>query len=347
MNTSQFGRGFTQIKRGFFNKKIENTPSKTLRPLRTLWLNQQSQSIRVHPRPSAAKKKRILFYISVALLFQTACNKQPTEPIVAKVGDQAITLNEFQSASERYNNPPTDALLEKLIDEKALYQQALKQNLDQDPELQRAWQQLLIAKLREKELESQLASAQPTPEEIETYYKSHQQTYTEPVQRHIALIYFERPPNLRTEKKEELHQRAKDVRQQALEQSPDLNQKGFGALAVQNSHHRASRYKGGDIGWVQATSKQWYPEVIETAFALETTGQISELIETEHGLFLLKLLETKEPHIKPLTDVQPMIRHQLLQEKQRTLETQFVQQARDAVKIKIYKDVLTTYQRAK
>ena len=290
------------------------------------------------------KKIRLFFCLSVVLLFQTACNQQPTGPIVAKVGDQTITLQEFQSASERYQHPPSDLLLEKLIDEKALYQRALKQNLDQDPELQRAWQQLLIAKLRELELEPLLTGAQPTPAEIEAYYQSNKTTYTEPAQRQIALIYFECPPTLRPEKKQELHQLAKDVRQQALTQSIDPNQKGFGALAAQHSHHRASRYKGGNIGWLQATSKQWQPEVIETAFALESTGQISELIETEHGLFILKLLETKEPHVKPLTEVQPMIQHQILREKQQALETQFIQQSRDAVNIKIYKDVLATYE---
>ena len=320
-----------------------NILGNSLRPLRTLRLTQQNQSIRVNQCYRWFQKIRILLCLSVVLLFQTACNKQPPEtdePIVAQVGDQTITLRQFQSASERYNNPPANALIEKLINEQALYQRALQQNLDQDPEIQRTWQQLLIAKLRENELEPQLASAQPTPEAIKAYYTSNQAIYTEPAQRRIALIHFQCPPNLQPKKQQELHQRAKDVRQQALAQASESSPKDFGNLAAKYSHHRASRYKGGDIGWLRSDNTRWEPEIIETAFALETTGQISELIETEQSLFLLKLLEVKDATVKPMTEVQSMIQHKLLQEKQRTTETQFIQQARDAVNIKIYKDIL-------
>ncbi len=81
-----------------------------------------------------------------------------------------------------------------------------------------------------------------------------------------------------------------DSRQRAVELRSLLEAGAdFSQLAVEYSQDPSTRVNGGDLGWVPQGVLN-YPALEEAAFTL-TTGQISEVIETELGYHLIQVLE--------------------------------------------------------
>ena len=117
----------------------------------------------------------------------------------------------------------------------------------------------------------------------------------------------------------------------------DPNTRSFGSIAVKYSDHQPTRYRGGDTGWLQKYRRdlRWPKEVMEAIFALQEPMEMSPVIATPEGYYLVKLLETKESRLRPLSVVKNRIRHQLLQEKKVEAERKFYEELKSRVQIKV------------
>ena len=81
-------------------------------------------------------------------------------------------------------------LLEEMIDLQALAHEAERRGITEDPEFLLAYRNLLVGKLRQKELEPLLAKAEPGIEEISAYYADHiREEFTRPEKRRGAMIF--------------------------------------------------------------------------------------------------------------------------------------------------------------
>ena len=85
---------------------------------------------------------------------------------------------------------------------------------------------------------------------------------------HAALIRIAASPHAVGKDKAELLKRAETARTEALALEPGVP--GFGGVAVNYSEDQDSRYRGGDIGWLQAGTidGRWDRKVSEAVFAL-------------------------------------------------------------------------------
>lgn len=273
---------------------------------------------------------------------------RPPDPnLVAKIGSREIRTSEFQAWMQRRtmgNTPQEKAvLLNELLDHLALVEQAKATGLDRDPELMRAWDNLLVSKLREIQLEPQLSNAVPTEAQIRALYESNRAAFTEPAMRHGAILSVESPQKMPAEGRANARQRLLEARTKSLVQSTnDPSARGFGRLAVEYSEDQVTRYRGGDFGWVRADrlDSRFDRTVIDTLFTLSQPGAVSDVIETERGCYLVKLLEIRPERLKPLETVEPTIRHQLLIQNQQRLEGQWKQTARSAFPIEVHTNVL-------
>jgi len=136
-----------------------------------------------------------------------------------------------------------------------------------------------------------------------------------------------------------LRSRMVEAREKALKSSDGP---GFGSLAIEYSEDQATRYKGGDIGWIEEGRGRyrWDSKVIAAGFSLGKIGEISEIIATDSGLFLVKLLDRREPVVSPLEQVKERIRHKLVLEKRKQIEKEFLEEMRAGTAIEIYPEVL-------
>jgi peptidyl-prolyl cis-trans isomerase D len=102
---------------------------------------------------------------------------------------------------------------------------------------------------------------------------------------------------------EEIRQKAEDVLKQAKKGG------NFEELAKKYSEDPGSKDKGGDLGWI--TQGQTVPEFEKTAFSLDK-GKISDLVKTQYGFHIIKVLDKETAHTKPFDEVKDSIKVPLL-----------------------------------
>ena len=98
---------------------------------------------------------------------------------------------------------------------------------------------------------------------------------------------------------EEIKKKADDVLKQAKKGAK------FDDLAKKYSEDPGSKDKGGDLGWI--TQGQTVAEFEKTAFSLNP-GQISDLVKTQYGFHIIKVLEKETAHTKPFDEVKDTLR---------------------------------------
>jgi peptidyl-prolyl cis-trans isomerase D len=177
--------------------------------------------------------------------------------------------------------------------------------------------------------------------EIADYYRAHAGRFALPEKVRFAVIQMGFPAKATEEKKAEALRKAESVLAEARALG-GLNG-GFGALAQRYSEDQATRYLGGDAGWLaRGEQGRWDNAVVDAAFALKSAGEISSVIQTSNGLYLVKLIEKKVAGYRPLEEVAEAIRYQLALEKRHRQQEEFHEAMTAGLKIEINRALLET-----
>ncbi len=260
--------------------------------------------------------------------------------IIAKIGSREISIEEFQQKMRKRGGAHPDrveknALLAEMIEEELLLLKALKAGLDKDPEVVNSYRNLLIGTFKERYLTPRIDNVEIMDAEIKSYYENHPEKFTRPARIRLALIYMAIPPGTSESK---IREKMAEIRKKAINNQA-VN--GFGKLCVLHSQDQATRYKGGDIGWVEkGKSYRFDPGVISAGFALKNIGDISDILITENGLYLVKLSDFRPEKLMPLSKAAPRIRHMLAKEKKEKIQKNFQKELHLAAEIEIYPDIL-------
>ena len=150
---------------------------------------------------------------------------------------------------------------------------------------------------------NQLRQSLQIPEDVlKKQYQDNIQQYEMPNQVHVQHILF-KTVGQTDALVEETKKKAEDVLKQAKKGAK------FDELAKKYSEDPGTKDKGGDLGWIR--QGQTVPEFEKTAFSL-APGQISELVKTQYGFHIIKVLEKQSAHTKPFEEVKDSIRTPLL-----------------------------------
>src|SRR6266704_1934605 len=150
---------------------------------------------------------------------------------------------------------------------------------------------------------NQLRQTLQVPEEaLKKQYQDDNQQYQVANQVHVQHILF-KTVGQTDALVEETRKKAEDVLKQARKGAK------FDELAKKYSEDPSSKDKGGDLGWIR--QGQTVPEFEKTAFSLGP-GQISDLVRTQYGFYIIKVLEKQTAHTKPFEEVKDSIRTPLL-----------------------------------
>lgn len=150
---------------------------------------------------------------------------------------------------------------------------------------------------------NQLRSSIQIPDDVlKQQYQASIQQYEVPEQVHVQHILF-KTVGQTDALVEETKKKAEDVLKQAKKGAK------FDDLAKKYSEDPGSKDKGGDLGWIR--HGQTVPEFDKEAFSL-APGQISDLVRTQYGFHIIKVLEKQNAHTKPFDEVKDSIRTPLL-----------------------------------
>jgi len=249
--------------------------------------------------------------------------------VLAEVNGQPITEQAYRYWwTEHQPGPDTarnrEALLDRLIARSAQVQAARQAGLDHDPILMEQVEDLLIRRLEETRLFPQVRAVEVSASEVEAYYQSNLlKKFTLPEHSRLAVLWF----NTRGEAPLAARYRLRLENARAAVLSDPQRypvQAGFGTLAIQNSEHQASRYQGGDLGWLGASDTPGFRTTVEKiGRQLKEPGDLSPVTESGDGLFVVRLIERKPAHVRELAAVYEDIHRKLLHENQQEVEQRF------------------------
>jgi peptidyl-prolyl cis-trans isomerase D len=142
---------------------------------------------------------------------------------------------------------------------------------------------------------------QISDDQLKPQYQQNIQQYQVPNRVHVEHIVFLTAGKTDAEV-DEIKKKAEDVLKQAKKGGK------FEDLAKKYSED-ATKDKGGDLGWL--IQGQALPEYEKAAFSLPK-GSTSDLIRTQIGFYIIKVLDRETAHTKPFEEVKDSLRAPLL-----------------------------------
>ena len=222
--------------------------------------------------------------------------------VLAKVGALTVTAQEVEEflaslgqRGQMYNNPEgRKMLLEQLIGNKLLLQDARRNLLEADPkfkaELNRLRENLLINFAGNKVLEG----IKVTDDEVKEYYDNNADRFRQGESVNASHILV-------------------DTEERAIELIKELEAGAdFAELAKANSSC-PSKEQGGCLG--DFTQGQMVPEFDKAVFSMEVGEVTKTPVKTQFGYHLIKLNSKKEASVAPFEQVKAQLSEMLLNEK--------------------------------
>lgn len=249
-------------------------------------------------------KKKILIILGSSVFFIAGC-QQPNETgaasPVAMGGETIVTVNgkpiteetlTLINSANRGAAIPRDRLLDDLIKQELLYQEAVRKNLKNNPDV--AKRLLLVNKsiLSQAAMQDFLDTSPVTDEAIKA-------AYDKQVGGMNALEY--KASHILSKTEDE----AKKIIQE-LEQGGD-----FAELAKKHSVG-PSGPKGGDLGWFSAD--QMVPKFSQAVVALENGATTKEPVKTQFGWHIIYRQDSRSKQPPPLDTVKSKIQAGLQKE---------------------------------
>ena len=145
-------------------------------------------------------------------------------------------------------------------------------------------------------------SVQISDDELKIKYQQDIAQYQVPNRVHAQHILFMTVGKPDAEV-DEIKKKAEDVLKQAKKGTK------FDELAKKYSEDPGTKDKGGDLGWI--VQGQTVPEFEKAAFS-QQPGSISDLVKTQYGFHIIKVLEKETAHTKPFDEVKDSIRAPLM-----------------------------------
>jgi peptidyl-prolyl cis-trans isomerase C len=266
--------------------------------------------------------KKVLYVVMVLLVAVTACSRDESKKVVAKVASRKITVGDLQ---ETYMRVPPGYLpqgigeegkrqfLDDLINKELLVLASYDRKLDKAEEtlggMKRMEQQVLLKELYNAEI---LEKSKVTEKEIKQRYE--EMTRQEEVHaRHIVVT-----DSLR----------AQDILKQVR------TGRDFAEMAKTYSEDPSTAAMGGDLGFFAKEEPQDSSEFFQWAFRLRP-GEVSEVFRTPFGWHIVKVEEKRKRQLDPYDKLKTQLESMLIMDKKRDLAGKFLDKIRKEHKFEL------------
>jgi peptidyl-prolyl cis-trans isomerase C len=210
---------------------------------------------------------------------------------------------------------PSEEVFKQMLDGRKMTLEQIRSDARSD---------MIVAKLLQQEVE---AKAAVKPEQIDDFYAKNPDQFMEGERVRASHILISAPRDGDAAAKAQARGRAEAV----------LNDvkagKDFAALAKEHSQDPGSAVQGGDLGYF--TAGQMVGPFNDAAFSLKP-GTTSELVETEFGFHIIRVVDKQAGRTVPLEEVRTQV-EQFLQNQNRQQHTEaFVDSLKAKGKIELF-----------
>ena len=154
--------------------------------------------------------------------------------------------------------------------------------------------------------EIRMQAMQVSDEELEQYYRDNEYRLTLPGQVRVRHILLSWKPLGKPDDRAALFEQIQAILEKARAGED------FAKLASEYSDD-SSRLHGGDVGFIRRG--QMVAAFEAAAFALKEPGDMSDIVETNFGLHIIRLEERKQAYLVPLDEVREKLRAHISEEK--------------------------------
>lgn len=269
---------------------------------------------------------------------------------LARINDEMLTQADFEFEVQRRQEagrpiPDAETVLQELIERRVMLQRAQESDIFADADVQRERENQKLVQWLDRSLQVQRDSVTVTDEEIRAHYEANIDQYTRPAMVRLALLHRRMQPFDAEETVVQLREELDEARQVFLADPDTATQQGripgFGRIAAEHSEDTVSRYRGGDLGWldVSRSDHRWPEDVLSAGMALDI-GDVSEVLETDAGLFVVMKTGWRDPVVTPFEEVAVMQRRPMIRAKQQAVEAAFMSNLMQAAHVEIDSDQL-------
>jgi parvulin-like peptidyl-prolyl isomerase len=256
----------------------------------------------------------------------------PGDRVVLTIGDQKMTAAEVEKFIQAlpsdyqafYGGPGKHLLPQYLVQMKILTAEAIKEKLDEQPEvayaIEIARESILVDAARKHLAQGVAVSDQ----ELQEFYQK-QKTQAEEVRvgriliRTKEALFKSADPAHPGLAETEARKKLEDIRKQILAGAD------FAQMAKQYSDDAASAASGGDAGYIKRG--QAIPVIVDAAYSLQP-GQLSDILTTPYGLEIIKV---EDRRTQPFEEAKPSLESQIRQSRANELIQRLMHQYRVAV----------------
>jgi parvulin-like peptidyl-prolyl isomerase len=259
-----------------------------------------------------------------------SCQVAAQDAVVGKMGAVEIKTSEMQRLIDA--QPPDvrrqitggltelDRLARSELVRQSLLAEAKSKGWDKKPEvafvMERAKEDALL-QLYMSDI-ARPPAAYPSEDDVKKAYEANKNAFALPVQLNLAQIFLAVPENADKQAAAAAQKKAADLAAKARVKGAD-----FAQLAKDNSDHKDTAPKGGDLGWLPET--QILPEIRAAAEKMEK-GDVSMPIRTATGWHIVKLIDKKPPSTRPLAEVRDSIVNQMRLRRTQELQRKYMEE---------------------
>jgi peptidyl-prolyl cis-trans isomerase C len=251
---------------------------------------------------------------------------------LATVDGVVITVGEFQDQigrqspyiRARYTSlEQKKEFLESLVRFEVLAREAQRRGLDQDAEVIRTMKSVMVQKLMREEFDKAVPPDSVTDAEMKAYYDANIKEYVKPEEVRASAIVVGAKAT------------AEKIATEAKGDAGKTN-KGFRELVTKYTTDEETKVRGGDLRYFNRDSKDVPKAVVEAAYGLGKTGDVSGVIDAGGGKFyVIKLTGKKNAMTKTFDDVKQQIRNKLHREKRVAAQEAFVANLKTQAKVQV------------
>jgi peptidylprolyl isomerase len=212
-----------------------------------------------------------------------------------------------------------DRLVRNELVRQALLAEAKAKGLDKKPDVM-----LIMDRAREQALlqvymndVARPPANFPSEEDVKQAYEANKAQLAVPAQFELAQIFVSSPEGADKAVATRAQKKAADLAAKAQVKGAD-----FAKLAKENSEHKDTAPKGGDLGWL--AENQIFPEIRVAVVKMEK-GDVSGPIRSASGWHIVKLMDKRPAGVRPLSEVQDAIVNQLRMRRAQEIERSYVE----------------------
>ena len=272
-----------------------------------------------------------------------ACKKSRSGPVVAHVGDDVITAEEFKRRMDeqspflraRYNTVERKKeLLHALVRNELLAQEAKREGLDQTPAVREATKRAMIQELIRKQLDEKQPGSDISDADLKAFYDAHVDDYVKPERARVYHIFLPaKDAKEKAQAKSKAAALVKEIRDRDKKGEPNV----FEKTAMKESKDQLSAPLGGDLRFLSKDelAKTHGPEMANAAFDLKTPGEIAGPIETPNGIEVVKLQVKTVALNRSFEESKEAIRGRMARERRSKQYDDFMKKLEDAGNVSI------------